>query len=912
MAFDQTYCMKTLTAATRADTDHSEFIYAFLDAYAFPKATITQIRNGSQRNVASRKDDGHVALKNWLYFMPVRQGESTHEALQVLADEDDPARHKCRFLVVTDYRELTALDTKTDERLEVVLSDLPTQYLFFAPMAGLERTKHFDEASADLKAAAKMGRLFDRLKEVNEFSAPEQLHSLNVFLTRLLFCYFAEDTGIFPKNAFTNVITEASSENGEGLPDLLAQLFRVMNQPESERSADLPAHIAQFPYVNGGLFRDDLPMPEIRGKGRRMMIECGQLAWEAVNPDIFGSMFQAVVDEKSRDALGQHYTSVPNIMKVIRPLFLDKLYVELHKAKGNRKKLEALLERLTRISIFDPAMGSGNFLIISYKELRRLEMAVFRALQEVSDQQEMFMSGIRLNQFYGIEINDLAHEIAQLSLWLAEHQMNIFFREQFGYSKPPLPLQNVENLVFGNSLHIDWEVVCPKGSDQKVYVVGNPPYRGSKNRTKEQTLDMGIAFKGVKGFKNLDFISAWFWKAALYSGENVKTAFVSTNSICQGEQVSLLWKPVLDLGVEIEFAYQPFVWDNKARDKANVHVVIICFGVNVEKKKIYHRLEGSWHCKEVKNISPYLVEGDNTIVSSRRVPLSAVPKIRFGSMANDGGALFLSTDEKNGIISVTPFAKRFIRKFLGSSEYFHGKERWCIWVDEVDCEEAINIASFSRRFKSVESHRLASDREATKNLAKFPYRFGEVRQPNDEYIIVPRHSSILRDTIPLSIVKSEVVCGDHNLLIPTSSLFVFGVLSSAMHVAWLKIAGAKIKSDYRYSAGLVYNTFVWPESSKAQSSEVEKLARKVILERAASPDKTLAELYDPGKMPIKLLETHQALDSAVEKLYRDRPFRDTTERQEYLLARYEALIEAEKASKPSRTKKSRNAVIEEG
>ncbi|MGM0915329.1 MAG: type IIL restriction-modification enzyme MmeI, partial [Pseudomonadota bacterium] len=400
MAFDQTYCMDTLTAATRPDADSGEFIYAFLDAYAFPKATITKVRNGGQRNVSSRKEEGHVALKNWLYFMPVRQGESIHEALQVLADEDEPARHKCRFLVVTDFRELTALDTKTDERLEVGFGELATQYLFFAPMAGLERTKHFEEASADLKAAAKMGRLFDRLKEVNEFSTPEQLHALNVFLTRLLFCYFAEDTGIFPKNAFTKVITEASSENGEGLPELLAQLFQVMNQPKDERPADLPTHVTQFPYVNGGLFRDDLPVPEIRGKGRRMMIECGQLAWEAVNPDIFGSMFQAVVDEESRDALGQHYTSVPNIMKVIRPLFLDKLYAELHKARGNRKKLEALLERLTRIRVFDPAMGSGNFLIISYKELRRIEMAVFRELQEVSGQQEMFMSGIRLSQFY--------------------------------------------------------------------------------------------------------------------------------------------------------------------------------------------------------------------------------------------------------------------------------------------------------------------------------------------------------------------------------------------------------------------------------------------------------------------------------------------------------------------------------
>ncbi|MDN6337239.1 MAG: lactate dehydrogenase, partial [Halomonas sp.] len=332
MAFDQNHCMETLTAATAAGADTNEFIFAFLEAYGFPRATITQVRNGGQRNVSSRKGDGHVALKNWLYFMPVNPGESVHEALAALADEDEPARHKCRFLVVTDFHELTAVDTKADERLEVAFSDLATQYLFFAPMAGLERTRQFSEASADLKAAAKMGRLFDRLKDTNEVKTPEQIHALNTFLTRVLFCYFAEDTGIFAKDAFTKVIAEASDERGEGLAELLAQLFSVMNTPKSQRPAGLPAHIAQFPYVNGGLFADALPVPQMGGQARRMMIECGQLRWEAVNPDIFGSMFQAVVDEESRDALGQHYTSVPNIMKVIRPLFLDPLYRDLEAA----------------------------------------------------------------------------------------------------------------------------------------------------------------------------------------------------------------------------------------------------------------------------------------------------------------------------------------------------------------------------------------------------------------------------------------------------------------------------------------------------------------------------------------------------------------------------------------------------
>ncbi|MGQ4879206.1 DNA methyltransferase [Billgrantia sp. LNSP4103-1] len=913
MAFDQTYCMDTLTAATRPDTDSGEFIYAFLDAYGFPKATITQVRNGGQRNVASRKDKGHVALKNWLYFMPVRQGESIHEALQVLADEDEPARHKCRFLVVTDFRELTALDTKTDERLEVGFSDLATQYLFFAPMAGLERTKHFEEESADLKAAAKMGRLFDRLKEVNEFSTPEQLHGLNVFLTRLLFCYFADDTGIFPKDAFTKVITEASGENGEGLSDLLAKLFRVMNQPEHERPTDLPAHIDQFPYVNGGLFRDDLPVPEIRGKGRRMMIECGQLAWEAVNPDIFGSMFQAVVDEESRDALGQHYTSVPNIMKVIRPLFLDKLYAELHKAMGNRKKLEALLERLTRIRVFDPAMGSGNFLIISYKELRRLEMAVFRALQEVSGQQEMFMSGIRLSQFYGIEVADFAHEVAQLSLWLAEHQMNAAFAEEFGHVEPMLPLKDSGNLVLGNSLRLDWEEVCPVAESSEVYVCGNPPYRGASYRSQEQNDDMDVVFSGFSKHRYLDYVACFFWKGSKYVRSGGELAFVSTNSICQGEQVAMLWPSILGLGVEISFAYQTFSWKNSAQMNAGVHVVIIGVSSAPIPKKMFQLIDGVWRTKEVSNISPYLLEGGNTVVVSRSKPLVGSSLMTKGNQPTDGGNLILSREEKDSLLNEEPRAEKWIRKLLGSQEFLQGKERWCLWLRSADETDILDMPAVHRRVMKVRDMRLSSKKALTRKQASMSHVFGEIRQPSSgSYILVPRVTSERRHYAPVGFFDSDVITTDLVQMVLGGTLYDFAMLSTQMHMAWLRLATGRLKSDYRYSAKLVYNTFPWPDASERQRQGIEELGRAVILARAAHPDKTMAQLYDPDKMPENLLEAHQALDQAVEKLYRDRPFRDTAERQEYLLARYEELIEAEKAAKVGRKKTSRTATTTEG
>lgn len=913
MAFDQTYCMDALNAATRSDAEPSEFIYAFLDAYGFPKATITQVRNGGQRNVASRKEDGHVALKNWLYFMPVRQGESIHEALQVLADEDEPARHKCRFLVVTDFHELTALDTKSNERLEVPFSDLATQYLFFAPMAGLERTKHFTEASADLKAAAKMGRLFDRLKEVNEFSTPEQLHSLNVFLTRLLFCYFAEDTGIFPKNAFTKVITEASGENGEGLPELLAQLFRVMNQPDNERPADLAAHIVQFPYVNGGLFRDDLPVPEIRGKGRRMMIECGQLAWEAVNPDIFGSMFQAVVDEESRDSLGQHYTSVPNIMKVIRPLFLDKLYAELHKANGNRKKLEALLERLAHIKVFDPAMGSGNFLIIAYKELRRLEMAVFRAMQDVGQQKqnEMFMSGIRLSQFYGIEIDDFAHEVAQLSLWLAEHQMNMLFAKEFGHVEPMLPLKDAGHLVAGNSLRLPWQDICPIAHGDEVYVCGNPPYRGATYRTDEQNEDMAAVFEGFRKYRYMDYVAAFIWKGAQFLQPGVGLAFVTTNSICQGEQVAMLWPPVLEMGVEINFAYRSFSWRNSAQGNAGVHVVIIGLSIDPDNKTLYQSVDNEWRVKSVANISPYLVETGNTIVVSRNQPLVHSTRMVYGNKPVDGGHLILSSEEKHELIKLEPQAEKYLRQLLGSQEFLQGRERWCLWLVDAEEAEIEAMPTVKERVDQVRETRLASRDPGARMLAERPHQFRDLNNPKS-YILIPSVSSERRKYAPVGLFDDSVIATNLVHTLPDGTLYDFAILSTQMHMDWLRLVGGRLESRYRYSATIVYNTFPWPDTSERQRQEIERLGRAVILARAAHPDKTMAQLYDPDKMPENLLEAHQALDEAVEKLYRDRPFRDSAERQEYLLARYEKLIAAEKVAKARNTKKAHKKTTKEG
>jgi hypothetical protein len=595
-------------------------------------------------------------------------------------------------------------------------------------------------------------------------------------------------------------------------------------------------------------------------------------------------------------------------MKVIRPLFLDKLYAELHKAKGNRKKLEALLERLTRIRVFDPAMGSGNFLIISYKELRRLEMAVFRALQEVSGQQEMFMSGIRLSQFYGIEIDDFAHEVAQLSLWLAEHQMNALFAEEFGHIEPMLPLKDCKP----HSWQPTGKLFALNGVVE-TYVCGNPPYRGASYRSDEQNEDMDKVFCGFKKHRYLDYVASFFWKGAQYVKSRGSLAFVSTNSICQGEQVAMLWPYILELGVEIGFAYQTFSWKNSAQANAGVHVVIIGLSRSPQDKKLYKNLNGEWRVRFVSNISPFLLEGSNTVVASRKKPLVTSALMVNGNKPVDGGHLVLTEEEKGRLILEDNRAGPWVRRLVGSQDFLQDYKRWCLWLVGVSKEEIDAVAFVRERVALVKSMRCASKKADTRRIADTPHLFGQIRQPVEgEYILVPSVTSERRCYAPVGLFDHTVVTTNLVQMIPGGTLYEFATLSTQMHMDWLRLVGGRLKSDYRYSASLVYNTFPWPEASDRQRQEIEQLGRAVILARAAHPDKTMAQLYDPDKMPENLLEAHQALDRAVEKLYRDRPFRDTAERQEYLLARYEELIEAEKAAKVGGNKKTRKATTTEG
>lgn len=878
-----------------------EFIYQFMDAYGFPKSTVTRLRNSDDdRNVGEGSD---IGVKKKLYFKKVSQGADVGEAADALKTSDAVTRNDIRFVIATDFKTLVAYDLKADERLEVAIDELHKDYGFFLPLAGYEKAVMYSEHPADLTASEKMGQLFDMIRERNDLTKAEDIHALNVFLTRLLFCFYAEDTGIFAEAQMTSALQLYTKADGSDVDQFFTDLFTVLNLDANapERQA-MPSHFQAFPFVNGGLFAVDEPVPEFGAKARRILLDCGSLDWSQINPDIFGSMFQAVIDPDQRGNLGQHYTSVSNIMKVIQPLFLDELYSELEKSQGNERKLKALLLRLQNIRVFDPACGSGNFLIIAYKELRKLEMEIIDALNVTGVQSVMYYSGIRLSQFFGIEIDDFAHEVAILSLWLAEHQMNTAFKAKFGYTEAALPLRDSGHIVCDNSLHIDWEEICPKENKQgevyEVYVCGNPPFAGYNSRTASQNKGMDLVFADFKKYKDLDLVSSWFWLGALYIKDTKNSlAFVSTNSITQGEQVSLIWPKIFDLGLSISFAWQTFDWTNNAKKNAGVHVAIIGLGYKNTGKKLFKPDGESWVCHTVSNISPYLIEGSALAIESRTRPLSSQVKMVRGSQPTDGGHLFFNTEQKDELLAKDSASARWIKKVIGADEFLKSKDRWVLWLVEATSDDIKSMSPIIRkRLELVSEMRLQSTNKQTQALSKTPHVFWQDNHPrNGSYIVVPRVTTRRRYYLPLGIVSSDTVCTDLLQIVPGGGLFEFSILSSTMHMDWMRLTCGRMREHYRYSAALVYNSFPWPETSDQQRKKIEAFAEEILLTREDYPSKTLADLYDPDKMPQPLLDAHKALDRAVEQLYRDRPFRDASERLEHLFARYEKLIAAEQS-----------------
>ncbi|ANU37002.1 class I SAM-dependent DNA methyltransferase [Vibrio scophthalmi] len=872
-------------------SEPSEFIYGFLTAFKFPKATITQLRQGGNRNVA--KIEGHIGLKNKLYYFPTNESKDIDAALDDVIADPMIARNKIRYIITTDFERFLAWDSATGERLDIDFEVLHRNYSFFLPLVGLEKAILNSEKPADVKAAVKMGKLFDLIRVNNDLNTPEDIHALNVFLTRLLFCLFAEDTGIFPqKSQFTSAIKSVTSEDGSDLDQFLHDLFLVLNSPDgSDLRKRLPQHLTDFPYVNGGLFESDEPIPELGKKGRRILIECGLEDWSAINPDIFGSMFQAVIDVDQRARLGQHYTSYSNIMKVIQPLFLDPLRAELEKQRNSVNGLKRLLVRLGEIKVFDPACGSGNFLIIAYKELRLLEIEAIQALMKID--QGFFITNIHLDQFYGIEIDDFACEIARLSLWLAEHQINKQWEEHIGPAEPALPLRATGNIVGGNSLQLEWDEICPKQDNDEVYVIGNPPFLGTLGRSSEQRNDMQAVFKGFKSLGYLDFVACWFWKGAQYiQSSNAELALVATNSICQGEQSATLWPAIFQLGLHIHLAYPTFPWANNAKDKAAVHVVIVGLSGTSKNKSLYQYVNGEWHRQSVDNISPYLVIGTDIAVTPSKQPLvKGVPKLLFGNKPTDGGNFFLNKDELNELLRLEPTAEKWVRKALGASEFLNAKDRWCLWLVDASLSDINRMPEVQKRVDTVRELRIKAGHSAALKMAEKPHLFMQVSQPKEgKYILIPSVSSERRTYIPIGFFEADVIATNLNYILPNGSLYEFGILTSLLHNDWMRLVAGRLKSDYRYSATIVYNTFPWPSPTNSQKEEICLLAENILLVREDSPGKTLAELYNPDTMPNDLLEAHQNLDLAVDKLFRNKPFKDSSERLAFLLERYEELI----------------------
>ncbi len=860
-----------------ASVDKDNFIYNLLEAYFLPKASISRLQKGS---LNLSKVPGEVSWKKKLFFKEELKND-LHLTISSLKDE---LKHNQRFVIVTDYQTVLAIDTLTHDQLDIPITDFPKFYDFFLPWAGMEKATHAAENPADVKAAEKMAKLFDEIKKDNPDTSKEAVHNLNIFFSRLLFCYFAEDTNIFEEHQFSHAIESHTKTDGSDLDSYLNRLFWALNTPKDKRG-DIPHYLNAFPYVNGGLFREEIPCPKFTSKSRQLLIDSGDSNdWSAINPDIFGSMFQAVISPEHRGGLGAHYTSVPNIMKVIEPLFLNELKEAFEDAIGNEKKLKELLHRISKIKLFDPACGSGNFLIISYKELRRLEMLILKELGGFA------FSGIHLNNFYGIELDDFAHEIAKLSLWLAEHQMNVEFFNEFGRTNPTLPLQEAGQIVCGNACRLDWENVCPKNEGDEIYIVGNPPYVGQKNQDDFHRDDLNYVFKDHTNYKKLDYIACWFFKASLYMNTSVKSAFVTTNSICQGTQVEMLWPKIISLDVEIFFCYNHFKWKNNAKNNAGVTVTIIGIRTKQFGKKfiINEKL-----ISEVKNINPYLVDGKDLIISKRLKPISSFPKMICGNQPREGGYLILSKEEKIELVNSNPSSIEFLRTFVGANELINGIERWCIWIESSEVDKALAISQINERVQKVRAHR-ENGNSVEKSFLNVPYRFVTIKQPEEIQIVMPIVTSEERKYIPLSILNTNYVVSSKAYVVHDGPVYLFGILQSLIHVIWTKSVSGRLGNGISYSAEMCFNTFPFPQISSNQKNEIEISSLRILEEREKHPEKTLAQLYDPDKMPEGLKEAHRLNDEAVERCYRSTPFNSDEERLEYLFKLYEKMIQEEK------------------
>ncbi|MDE5771430.1 MAG: methylase [Ruminococcus sp.] len=843
--------------------DHTSFIDGYINA---THVMIEQKSLGKDLRKAIRQSDGSL-------LSPFQQAKRYSVEL--------PYDDRPRWIVTCNFSEFLVYDMNkpNSEPEQIFLKDLPKDYyrLQFLVDTGNDSIKR--EMEISLKAGELVGKLYDMiLKQYKTPDSPETLKSLNMLCVRLVFCLYAEDAGIFGQHKmFGNYLKRFQARD---VRKALIELFQVLDTKPEDHDPYLDDELSAFPYVNGGLFADEnIEIPRFTEEIVDLLVNGASKVfnWSEISPTIFGAVFESTLNPETRRSGGMHYTSIENIHKVIAPLFLDDLKAELSsilEIKVNKTRLARLEEfrnKLSSLTFFDPACGSGNFLTETYISLRRLENEALRAIY---DGQKMFnldgLIKVGIHQFYGIEINDFAVTVAKTALWIAESQMMKETEEIVEHELDFLPLKSYANITKANALRIDWESVVPK--EKLSYIMGNPPFVGYSLQSKEQKADILSIYVDEKGkpYKTagkIDYVAGWYFKASsLMHSTCVQTAFVSTNSITQGEQVASVWKPLCErFGVSIDFAYRTFRWDSEANQKAHIHCVIVGFSTmnNNSPKKLYN----SENFQLVKNISPYLIASPNIFIESRKQPVSDVPKIIKGSGAVDGGHFFLTTAEKEMILKSEPKAEKYIKRFLGAREFLHNEERWCLWLLDITPSELKSMPEIMKRVKAVHDFRMASKKEATRKFAEYSTRFMELRQPNTSYILIPRHSSENRRYIPLGFMSADVICGDANNMLPDATLYHFGVLTSNVHMAWMRAVCGRLEMRYRYSNDIVYNNFPFPEPTPEQRERIERTARAILDARNLYPTCTLADLYDELTMPPELRKAHQQNDLAVMNAY---------------------------------------------
>lgn len=823
----------------------------------------------------------------------------------------DPAQLP-RYVIVCDFEFLRLCDLETQEHTQIPVAELADHvHLFGFLHDQITEIKQAEEA-ANIEAAEKMGKLHDQLKAIGYDG-----HALEVMLIRLLFCLFAEDTGIFAKYQFTNFIQRKTKADGSDLAPQIAMLFHVLNQPEQQRLKNLDQDLADFAYINGQLFAEPLPPASFDDEMRNLLLDACEMDWSKISPEIFGALFQSVMDAEQRRSLGAHYTNEENILKVISSLFMDDLRAEFEelrkKGRGKAKTaaLDTFHEKLANLDFLDPACGCGNFLIVAYRELRLLELDVIEEIYAKG--QLLDVSTIvrcNVSQFHGIEIEDFPSQIARVAMWLVDHQINMLVSEHYGTHFARIPLKSVADIQNADALSVLWPPVD--------YIFGNPPFVGSKFITDTQKKSFLKVVNFLPNHGVLDFVSAWHIKSAqiMLEQKHTKTALVSTNSITQGEQVTALWRPLMSMGITIFFAHQTFEWSSKAKGKAAVHCVIIGFSYqDIEQKKIYQysTLRGVAVAVNALRINPYLLDAPTVFLENRKRPLCNVPVIGIGNKPIDGGHYLFTTEEKHHFLEIEPLAEKYFKKWLGADEFLNGYHRWCLWLGNINPSELKKMPNVVDRINKVKLFRENSKSIPTRKLAATPTKFHVENIPTSAYLIIPEVSSERRKYLPIGFEKPETLASNLVKVMPQASLYDLGILSSLMHNSWMRAVCGRLESRYRYSVGIVYNNFPWPlEPTEKQKNAIEDAAQSVLDARAKYPDNSLADLYDPLLMPSELLKAHQALDKAVDAAYSRKKFTSEAERVAFLFELYEQYVEAEKAEqeklvktkKPKATKKT--------